>query len=114
MSIKSGIKIAASAIVLTVILGYAYLKTEPFVKGPNITVVYPKNGLTVYHPFLFIEGEVERAARILLNGKQIYTNEAGILREEVLLAEGFNILELAASDRFGRTIKKVLEIVYNQ
>lgn len=111
MSIKAGIKITISAIVLVVIFGYAYLRSESFVRGPSITITTPKNGESVEEPFLAIEGIVKRAAYITLNGRQVYTDETGNLREGVLLAEGYNIFELTAEDRFGRTTKKILEIV---
>ncbi len=112
MTLKSGIKITLGAIVLAIILGYAYLKTESFLSGPSISITAPQNGSSVHQQVTLIEGVVEHAAHITLNGRQIYTDEAGILREEVLLAEGYNVLELSARDRFGRETKKILEVVY--
>ena len=101
-----------TAIVLLMILGYAYSRTESFIRGPQITITTPENGQMISDSFFFIEGAVERASYITLNGRQVYTDEAGELREEVSLAEGLNIFEIVATDRFGRTIKKVLEVIY--
>ena len=112
MSIKSGIKITLGAIVLTVILGYAYSRTESFLRGPSINITAPQNGSSVHQQIILIEGIIERAAHITLNGRQIYTNEAGILAEEILLAEGYNVLEFSVKDRFGRETREVLEVIY--
>ena len=112
MSIKSGITWGVAAIVLLVILGYAYSRTESFIRGPQIIITSPENGRVISDSFFFIEGTIQRASHITLNGRQIYTNETGELREAVSLAEGLNIFEIVATDRFGRTIKKVLEVIY--
>ncbi len=112
MTLKSGIMWGVAAIVLLIILGYAYSRTESFIRGPHITIASPQDGQVISDSFFFIEGTIQRAGHITLNGRQIYTNEMGELREAVSLAEGLNIFEIVATDRFGRTIKKVLEVVY--
>ncbi len=113
MSLKSGIKIILSAIVLGVILIYAYARIQSFAQGPEITVSSPNQKSAASPVKLFsIEGVVSNASFITLNGRSIYTDEHGVLKERVLLAEGHNILQIEARDRFGRTAKKVLEIVY--
>ncbi|MDP3726125.1 MAG: hypothetical protein Q8R36_02920 [bacterium] len=112
MTISSGIKIIGPAIVVLIILLYAYARVESFARGPEIIITFPSNGLTVLEPLLFVEGVIKSASHITLNGRQIYTNETGELNERILLAEGYNVIELGASDRFGRTTKKNLEIMY--
>ena len=112
MIASSGIKIIGTAIVVLVIFLYAYARIESFARGPEIIITFPSSGLTVFKSIVFVEGKIERAAHITLNGRQIYTNESGELRERVLLAEGYNVIELKASDRFNRTAKKILKVVY--
>src|SRR3989344_6743587 len=112
MTLKSGITWGVAAIVLLIILGYAYSRTESFIRGPQITIVSPENGQVTSDSFFFIEGAVKRASYITVNGRQVYTNETGELREEMSVAEGLNIFEIVATDRFGRVTKKVLTIVY--
>ncbi len=112
MTVSSGIKIIGSAIVVLIILLYAYARVESFARGPQIVITFPSSGLTVSEPLLFVRGAIERASYITLNGRQIYTSEAGELNERILLAEGYNVIELDASDRFKRTTKKIVEILY--
>ena len=112
MKFKSGIKIIGSAIVVLGILLYAYSRIESFARGPQITIASPSNGSTVFLPLLSILGTIKQASHITLNGRQVYTDEAGGLKERIVLADGYNIIELNASDRFGRTTKKILEIIY--
>ena len=112
MNAISGIKIGGAAIVLTIVLLYAYARSEPFVRGPRITITSPLSGETLHTQSVIIHGNIERASHIALNGRQVYTNESGALTEEMLLAEGYNIFEISAEDRFGRIEEKKLEIVY--
>ncbi len=111
-TITSGIKIGSTAIVLLLILGYAYARVESFVQGPRITIITPQNGETIPVRHYQIEGIIERAAYITLNGRQIYTDESGKFSEEVLFAEHLNIFEIVATDRFERKTKEVLQIIY--
>ncbi|MBI2108893.1 MAG: hypothetical protein HYT93_01775 [Parcubacteria group bacterium] len=110
--ITSGIKLVVATIVLLLILGYAYARVESFLRGPRIIVTSPQDGEAIPLSSYFITAEIERAAHITLNGRQVYTDESGELREEVFFAEGLNVFELAAKDRFGRITKKVLTVIY--
>lgn len=110
-NIISGIKILLGAIVLALILGYAYTKVSPYVSGPSIHIASPKDGVGVTEKIIMIEGTVKRAAHISLNGRTVYTDEQNYLKEEVLLASGLNIFELEARDKFGRTEEKILHVI---
>ena len=112
MNAKVGIKIITVAIVLTAILGYAYSRADSFIEGTRITITTPRDGATVFRTPVFLKGKIERASHITLNGARVYTDELGTLSEEILLKKGYNIIEVRALDRFGREVKKVLEIVY--
>ena len=112
MTLSLGIKIIGSAIVVLIILLYAYARIEPFARGPQIVITFPSNGLTVLEPLLVVEGIIAGASHITFNGRQIYTSETGELNERMLLSGGYNVIELNASDRFERTTKRFLEIMY--
>ena len=112
MNITSSIKIGAAAIVLIVVLLYAYARSEPFVRGPRINITSPLSGETVYAPSIVIRGTIDRASHISLNGRPVYTDESEVFMEEVFLAEGYNVFEISAEDRFGKIEKKKIEIVY--
>jgi len=109
---KLHLKLILVAIVVLIVIGYAYGRTEAFIKGPRITVTYPKNGSALKESRLEIRGTTEHAARLLLNGRGIFINEEGEFNEIVFLFPGYNILTLKAEDTFKRIVTKELELVY--
>lgn len=109
---KLRIKIVVGAIVAAILLGYAYYRTHDLIIGPQITIDTPENGATAEQSSLPIRGTVRNVAQLTLNGKTIAVDESVAFQEHVLLSYGYNILEVAGQDRFGRTTEKTLEMIY--
>ena len=93
---------------------YTGYRTKDLVGGPVISVASPQNGVTLNDDFLTIEGEAKRIAHLFLNHRRIFTDERGRFREKILLADGYNVISLEASDKFGRSTRQTLELVYRQ
>lgn len=104
-------KIVLSAIVALLILGYAYHRTEDLIRGPRITINLPVNGETVDAPLLRIGGTIKNSAALTINGQSILTDNLGEFNEDILLARGYNVLEVRAEDRFGRSAVEKIEVV---
>ncbi len=101
------------AVALVIGLGiYGYLQFREYLRGPLILLMEPENGALFASPLITVAGRAENAAFLTLNGKQIFTDEQGDFREKLLLQEGYNILAIDAKDRFGRTARRTLELVY--
>jgi len=49
-----------------------------------------------------------------LNGRRILANDKGEFKERLLLAEGYNIIDLRTEDKFKRTAEKQLQLVYKK
>lgn len=99
------------AIVL-VISGYVYFQSYNFIEGPVISINTPINGSSVDESLVEIEGEAKNISYITLNDRQIFTDEEGFFKEKLLLSYGYNLVTIAAKDRFGRDTTEVLEIIY--
>lgn len=108
--IKRFIRVWIIIIVAIALLGYASFQAKNFVKGPTISVDYPKNGETVSETLLIVTGTAKNLSFITLNGNKIFTDEAGVFKEKILLSPGYNIVTIWAQDRFGRTTEKQLQI----
>jgi hypothetical protein len=97
---------------VVIVLGfYFFHQSKDFLMGPRITVDYPQNGQTLNNPLVSIKGKVLNAATLLVNGHAIITDNFGNFEKKLLLAKGYNIIELSAKDKFGRVIDKKLEVV---
>ncbi|MFZ1987845.1 MAG: hypothetical protein WAV21_02315 [Minisyncoccia bacterium] len=101
----------AIALVLVILLGYAFTEAKPLLWGPLLTVVSPLDGATVVDGFVNIEGTVERAQSVTLNGSPLLFDELGHFSHLITLPQGGAILSLTANDRFGRTVTKRVAVV---
>ena len=111
-SSRSYLGIFLGLIFLSGIAGLAYYNSERLRAGPSIEISIPANGVTVTSPSVTILGTVRNVSFLTLNGRQIYADDQGAIREQVLLAEGYNVLILKGTDRFGRSVEEELELIY--
>ena len=79
--------------------------------GPKISIDAPSNGEVVRNSYLEVRGQAFNVASLSLNGRPVYTDEAGNFKEGLLLSAGYNIIELIATDKFGRMKKEKREVV---
>lgn len=99
-------------IILIAVFGiYGFYKTKDFLMGPKIILETPKNGEVLSNSYLTIDGTAKRISQLYLNGRQIFTDEDGKFNENLLLARGYNIIEVSAIDKFNREIREVRKIV---
>ncbi len=106
------IKIITISVIAIIFVGYTLYEIQKIVIGPQIEVLYPSNGALVSNSFTEISGIAKNTKEISLNDRNIYIDEQGNFKEELLLAYGYNVLVLKASDKFGRKTEEVLEIIY--
>lgn len=95
-------------------LGYAYFQTLRVLHGATLSITKPQQGATFSKPFISVEGQARRAAFISVNDREILTDESGRFAEEVLLAQGYNVVTVRMRDRFGAVREKKREVVYKK
>jgi len=91
---------------------YGFFKARIFMAGPQITIISPANGQSVSEPLTSIAGKAVNVASLYLNGRKIFTDKDGNFAESLLLANGYNTIEVSGADKFNRKINKILELVY--
>ena len=94
-----------------VIIGYGVYQMRNLISRPLIVVDSPLNGSSVGVPLITIRGQARRITKLFLNGEPLVPARAGWFESQLLLAEGYNIIRLNGEDRFGRQVKKKLELV---
>ena len=90
---------------------YGLIKAGDFLLGPEISIEFPKNGFIFTSSDIEILGQARNISLLYLNGRQIFTDEKGNFKENLLLAKGYNIIEVEARDKFNREIKEIRELV---
>ena len=97
---------------VVVLLGfYFFHQSKAFLLGPNITVNFPKDGQTLTDSLVSIKGSVLNSAVFFINGQKILTDSSGNFEKKLILAKGYNVIELLAEDKFERSVNKKIEVV---
>ena len=92
---------------------YLYTQLETFLGGPSITITNPqKSSSTVDSELINISGTALNVASLTLNGNSIAVDQNNSFNEVLLLAPGFNIIEVRARDRFGKEYTLTRAIIY--
>lgn len=100
----------ALGIFFLIIAGYTYFEARGILFGPRITVT--SKVTEVHEPFITIKGRADRISSLLMNGNIVSVTETGAFEEPYVLARGDNRIVLDAKDKYGRTRREVIEIVY--
>lgn len=104
-------KLGVILIFILIFAIYTFIKAENFLLGPTIIIDTPENGQTFSASDVTIRGWAKNISLLYLNGRQIFTDKDGSFKESLLLARGYNIIELEAKDKFNRNVKEKREIV---
>lgn len=83
---------------------YGILRAKNFLDGPSLVVTTPKNGEVTENQEIIVSGKTKNISSLNLNGRQIFTDKNGDFSEHLLLPRGYTIMEVKASDRFGRVV----------
>ena len=105
------LKISVVFCLVVVFSFYFFRQSKDFILGPSIFVEAPVNGQTLLSSPVVISGRVLNSSSFQLNGQEIMTDSSGNFKKKLLLAKGYNIIEMSAEDKFGRTTDKRLEVV---
>lgn len=106
------LKVIIGLIFISLLASYAYIQSDDFARGPEITILSPSSGTMIEDSLISIEGIAQRVAKLELNGDSIFIDEKGNFREQLLLVEGQNIITLSAEDKFGREVKEIVELIH--
>lgn len=91
--------------------GYFIYQLRGVIFGPRLAVYRPFNGEVLEQGYATIEGRAGRANFLSLNGRKVFVDRAGGFSHGLLLASGYNIIELIVKDNFGREIKIKKEVM---
>lgn len=109
---KTYLKFTLIGIFAIIILGYALFQARNIISGPVVKIQTPKNGISLEHSLMNIEGVAKNISYISMNDRQIFTDDKGEFSEKLLLSYGYNIITIKARDRFGQETEETLELIY--
>lgn len=83
-----------------------FLNIKDAFLGAKLHISTASNGSTLTDNFLHLSGDARGAVEILINGRSINVDRKGKFEDGLLLSTGYNIVEVALKDRFGKTETK--------
>ena len=91
--------------------GYFAYQARGYFNGSEITVYEPRDGDIVLSSDVAVKGRVKNTSKIFMNGRDIFADENGYFSEDLLLARGYNIIQITVLDVFGREKSKRINLI---
>lgn len=111
IDIRTVLKALFIFLFLCLIVAYVLFQARFLITGPEITLK-SEPSTQQNERIIILEGSARNITHLWLNDRQIYTDEQGNFREELVLENGYTITTLKAKDRYGRETKVVRSFVY--
>jgi hypothetical protein len=93
-----------------IVIAYALFEAQGMLFGPKITL--SSDTQTVSEQFITISGKADRIATLTMQGAAVAVTEDGAFSEPYLLNKGLNRIVFKATDKYGHSSTKVVQIVY--
>lgn len=109
-------KIITAGIVTLIILGgffYLYKEIGRFAAEPRLSIAEPSGDASIDVNSVIVSGFTDQDAKLFINDQPVLVNEKGEFRENILLQNGVNNINISATNRFGKAVSKVLNIKSN-
>lgn len=81
-----------------------------FLTGPPTLVIDPKGDIITREEILPLKGKTDTGVDLKINGEIVYVSSDGDFSKDVQLAAGINMVEVMATNQFGKTSKLVRQV----
>lgn len=102
-----------SSLLFTLLVAYLWYQFN-FLVGPPNLAVNPKGDMIVTQESLTVIGKTDSGVGLTINGESVFVSSNGDFSKNIQLANGVNIIEVEATDNFGKTTKIIRQIFRNQ
>lgn len=96
---------------LVTLIGYGLFEARRLISGPIITINSPQAGQMVQGPVVRITGQVNNAAFLSVNSRQVLTDKSGNFVTALSPTPGYVVLSVSATDRFGKTRTRTIPLI---
>ena len=91
-----------------VILGYGVFEARRLAVGPQIVIESPRSGGQTASTTVTVTGTAQNIAFLTINDAPAYTDQDGHFAVTFAPPAGYNVVTIAASDRFGRRTSRTI------
>lgn len=101
-------------IIVLGICGFVGMKIYPLVHGPMINMTSISNGISVTDPMIRLSGIAEHTQELVVNGNTIPLSPNGSFGDNIVLNQGYNVINMQAKDQFGKISSRDYAIVLKE
>lgn len=101
-------------VIFIVFSGYFLFQLKNYLSGPKIFVNNLKEWNFTDNDFFEISGTGKNILNLSINGRKTFLNENGYFKENFILANGMNYIEILAEDKFGHKTEKTYYVIYQK
>ena len=109
---KKILKIVALSLFLIFIVTFVFFRSKDLISGVKITDVNIVDGAKITDSVLKITGNARNAVELTLNDRVISIDQSGNFDETIILASGYNIVNIKAKDEFGNRDEKNYKLMH--
>jgi hypothetical protein len=106
------VKSGGLVLLIFIILGYSFFQAHNLIFGPSINLVSPLNNETYTDQAVDIKGTAHNAAYFSIDDRPVLLDKDGAFDEQLLLAPGYTIIKLDATDQFGKRTEKTVQVMF--
>ena len=96
-------------LLLVLLCAYVGYQFKFLIGLPNLAVD-PKEDMITRAESVIIKGRTDSGVYLTINGENLYVSSDGIFSKEIQLASGANIIEIKATNNFGKTTEIIRQI----
>ena len=102
--------VSCSTIVTVILFGYLIYQARFLILGPQVTLTEAGHS-PITTQTVELKGTAANITHMTLNGRAIFTDQAGVFQETLVLNHGYNLITITARDRYGREHSIIREFV---
>jgi len=98
-------------LLILVILLYLGWELTNIIAPPKLEISYPPEDFITTEKNLILRGETEPEINVLVNGEEVDVEKSGSFKQEILLKEGVNVIEITAHKKQGEENKITRQVL---
>lgn len=113
---KKHISLAAGLTVLLMLGIFVFVlgNMKDLLLGSSLTIDIAPDGTTLSDGFLPLSGKARHARAVLVNGRTLFIDRDGNFSDGIILSPGYNVVEFALRNQFGKQTTRTYHLVLDQ
>lgn len=79
--------------------------------SPPFLVLEQKSDIMTHDGFIVISGATQKESHVLVNGREIAVGKDGAFKEQIVLQDGMNVIEIKSINKFNKATTVLRRII---